>query len=225
MSIALYAMSASPGPQDTFKHFVPRWWSAVEAMRPLPDQVVIACREPDYSGIEQVPASLQSRTSIITAKATHLNELYDVAIAACDTKWVAWCGLDDIMMPDAFADISDADAAGAELLVGRVRWVSGGEWAGSWEPDRLGDYNTLPACSPHTKQLWADVGGYPVVYFADWAFWAKVARRGVRFMHATRPQMLFDDGATRQTLSGRLANQSVKDRAAAEYRAFLEGLA
>lgn len=224
MSISLYAMSASPGKQDSFRSFVPRWWASVEAMRPLPDQIVVACREPDFSGIEQMPASLKARTTIVYRAVQHINELYDVAISHCYTKWVAWCGLDDVMLPDAFADLARADAEDAELIVGQVQWLSGGTWAGTWEPKRLGDYNTLPACSPHTKQLWRDVGGYPAVYFADWAFWAKVARRGVRAINASRPQMIFDDGCTRPTMSGRMADAGVKDRARAEYQAFYRGL-
>lgn len=223
--IALYALSKSPGPQDAFRHLVPRWWASVAAMNPLPDQIVVACHDPDYSGVACVPQPLQSRTSIVMADVQHLNQLYDVAIRECRTTWVAWSGLDDVMLPDAFADVPAADAVGASVIVGSIQLLSGGFWRGQWKPNEIGRWNTLPACSPHTKKLWSDVGGYPGdIYFADWAFWMKAAKHGAVPFQATRPQMLFDDGVSRVTLSGRLASEDVKTRARDQAVAYYRSL-
>ena len=199
--------------------FIPRYWEAVKGLNRQPDQIVIVYHESNLTRFpESVPAEYRSRVTVVETSKPHNGGVANMSAEVADTDWVAFCGLDDQLLPEAYDELDSV--GGAEILVGNLRMSDGSNFHGVWNPDLLRAQNTLPALSPYRKALWERVGGWPDIYWGDWGFWIKCAVAGVETFQGHNFQALFDMGENHETDSGRLLAHDRKREADEELKAF-----
>jgi len=150
-------------------------------------------------------------------------EYFNAAVKAADSEWVAYCGIDDQMMPDAFADLNRAEELGANLMVGNLLMSNGHRWMGAWNTIALQQFNTLPAHSPYKRSLWEKAGGYPDVRWSDWGFWLHATPHAVPY-HSQFITAIFDIGETHETMSGINLDTTIRQQADNEIAELIKSL-
>lgn len=199
--------------------FIPRYWEAMKRLNRQPDQIVILYHDSNLTGFpESVPAEYVSRVKLVQTDKQHGTETVNLNIGAADTDWVAFCGLDDQVFPEAYDEL--AHVGSAEILVGNVRMSNGSDFIGVWNPELLKTRNTLTALSPYRKALWERVGGWPAIRWSDWGFWIKCAMAGVEVQKSANFQALFDVGQTHLTDSGHMLAEAVRQAGERELQQF-----
>jgi hypothetical protein len=71
-------------------------------------------------------------------------------------------------------------------------------------PERFATYpmaNHVMGTSWFTKDIWVRTGGYPNVYWSDWAFWWKCHVHGAKWFKPAGVQMLVNDIRTNRISS------------------------
>jgi hypothetical protein len=215
MTLAVHTSSHA----ERYGVFIPRYWQAMRGLNRQPDQIVILHHSSNLTRFpESVPKEYRSRVKVVETDKEHGAATVNLNIAAVDTDWVAFCGLDDQLFPEAYDEI--AGVGDAEILVGNVRMSNGVEFRGVWDPESLKTRNTLTALSPYRKALWERVGGWPNIRWNDWGFWIKCAMAGVQTCQSTNFQALFDVGETHLTDSGRMLDENIRQAGERELRQF-----
>jgi len=208
------------GGHERYAPYVQRWWDAVLNMQPRPDEIVVVVDVNDSANVLSVIDPLEISIQIIKMQKPYSVDYINTAFGAARSEWVAFCGLDDMMMPHAYADINQA--GDADIIVGSIELSSGDIARGAWDVDALMTRNTLPAHSPFRKQLWVDVGGLPDIRWSDWGFWIKCAKRGVTTYTSSNVTAWFDMGANHETMSGVQVSADVRAAADRELYEFIE---
>jgi hypothetical protein len=221
-----------------YHQFLPRWWQALAALDPAPDEIVLVCDSSDIATlVEPIPVQLGIDVRLV---AFHLDSYlkdhdhgpepllpsacyWNEAVRAANTDWITTCAIDDVVYPDAMVDVLAAADAGADLLADGVRYLgSGMEWHGYWDPTVIGHQLTLPGTAPFTSDLFNRVGGFREhIRWYDWSFFMDCAVAGATAHQGQRLRILHDEGANRQTWSGSsldgatraAANQQIADYA------------
>lgn len=81
--------------------------------------------------------------------------------------------------------------------------VSAGRWhVGSFDRDRLLQWNYIDACAIYRRSVWEQNSGYdstmPVQGFEDWDFWLGALEHGWQFVYV--PEVLFDYRISRESM-------------------------
>lgn len=208
---------------EAYAPFIPRWWESVQQMDPPPDEIVISIHPLDKASVRDVVAE-DDRVRLVEIDEPFSNKFFREACAATTSTWVSFSGVDDVMLPYAYADIAEATEVGADIIVGTIALSNGSIWRGSWNPYEMRYRNTLPAHSPYRKSLWEKVGGFPDIRWSDWGFWLKCLREDPVIFVGTRPIAIFDIGEGRQTMSGVDLAATTRAEADRELLEFLETL-
>lgn len=219
MTISLYTVAegADYGP------FVARWWESVQRMDPMPNEIVIVIGSEDRAGVRKV-IGREDRVKVVQLDEPFSNRYFSTGAEACSSEWVGFCGIDDVMLPRGYSQVPAANERGADIMVGTIILSNGATWRGSWAPQALRRYNTLPAHSPFRKSVYERVGGFPDIHWSDWGFWLRCARAGVTVAHSLEPIAIFDIGEGRETMSGVGLSESKRRAADAELQEFLRNL-
>lgn len=223
---AIFTMSLGFTEPDPFARFVPGWYATIAAMDPAPAEVCIACPPGDASGAATPPQEFPIPVTVVRVDGYNPTDFMQAAVRACHTKWVSWAGLDDRVLPAALTDIPSADAAGAELLVGKYQSGSGGSVIGEWNPAALATSgrNDMAANSPFTREAFERVGGWPDIHFHDWGLWLRLARAGVKTFATNHVGMVQDLGHHHVTRSGVQMPGDLRRTAMAEIRVLVDQL-
>jgi hypothetical protein len=118
--------------------------------------------------------------------------MYHAAIATIKDGWIAGLAIDDRFYPDAFACLPEGDF---DVVANTIRFMSHGGVNPS-APERMGVdrfRNHVMGTSWFTKEIWERTGGYPNVYWSDWAFWWKCWVHGARWFKPAGVQVLVND--------------------------------
>lgn len=187
--------------------FVGRWWAAVAAMEPRPAEVVVVHSAGDPLGmLATAPPGIAAVP--VEAEGARGDDYTRAGIAAASQPWVCCVGVDDVLQADAFADLAEADAAGADVLVWchhdgetirRNRWTGRG----------LRENNTVHGSSPFRRATYDAVGGLPAVAWSDWGLWLRFAAAGATPHHVDRVGVLWDQGGDRETFTRQAADPAV----------------
>lgn len=203
VNCAIFTMSLGFRDPDPFARFVPNWYRSIAAMNPLPSEVVIALPPGDSSGADRTPDSFPVPVRIVRVpESRNPTEFLNAAVSATTAKWVSWCGIDDVVTPDALADIPMADEAGADVM---ASWyLADGRKVGGWEPRAMaaGGINNTAANSPFTREVFARVGGWADIHFHDWGLWLRLTKANARVFITDRVGMVQDLGHGHVTRSG-----------------------
>ncbi len=207
-----------------YAHFIPRWWNAILLMNPRPTQIVITHHYEDHAQvITSVPTGYDIPTKFVPLSSEFGVEYFNAAVMEATSEWVAYCGIDDQMTPHALADLNRAQEIGANVAVANLLMSNGNKWTGSWNPEALKQFNTLPAHSPYKRSLWEQVGGYPDVRWSDWGFWLRAAPHVIPY-HSQFITAIFDIGETHETMSGINLDDDIRQRADEEIRELIQAM-
>jgi hypothetical protein len=203
-TISLCVPSLGKSEPDVFAQYVERWFHAVEKMDPRPDEICVGYFHPDTAGVTRfadygvtIPVRLVSMPPD-----TSWADILNATVEASSSDWFAWIGLDDVALPEAFADLQLAEQDGAEIMSVGCAFSTGGQWVGNWNPAKLLEEPTIPGNSPIRKSAWERVGGYDETYFHDWALWLKLAKDGVKVYRSEKLGMVFHEGENHPTRTG-----------------------
>lgn len=214
-SLAIFTSSRA----EHYGVFFPRWWQAISELERQPDQIVIAYHESNLAKVpESVPKEYASRVKLVVSDSEDGLIYGNLAVEAADTDWVAFCGLDDQVLPNAYDELELC--SDVEILVANLKLSNGSKSYGSWDTQRMKHQNPMAALSPYRKSLWQRVGGIPEIYWGDWAFWMKCAMAGATAYQSQNFQALFDIGADHETESGLLLPTQKRSEADNELMAF-----
>jgi hypothetical protein len=213
---SLYLVSIGTKKPDPFDKFVSSWWSAVEKMNPLPDEIIICASEGNTCKILDIPRFAKNRTTIIyinsnAPMSSHLN----AAVENCNGKWISWIGIDDLPLEGLFSSITGAEKKKCEIILSGIKTSSGKTIFSNWDRLVPSNNNTVMGNTVCTKDLWKRAGGYPNIYFNDWGFWLRCYSLKPK-IHETRDlTMLFSDSEDYARRSG-LKNYKEFERAFTE---------
>jgi hypothetical protein len=214
-SLAIFTSSRA----ERYGVFFPRWWQAISELERQPDQIVIAYHESNLAKVpESVPKEYASRVKLVVNDSEDGLIYGNLALEAADTDWVAFCGLDDQVLPNAYDELELC--SDAEILIANLKLSDGSNSFGSWDTQRMKHQNPMAFLSPFRKSLWERVGGLPRIYWVDWGFWMKCAMAGATTYQSQNFQALFDLGADHETESGLLLPSQIRSAANDELNAF-----
>jgi hypothetical protein len=223
-TVSVVTGSMSTTNPDSYSQFLPRYWAAIAAMDPLPDQVVIAHNVNDYCGVTDVPKDFPVPVKLVPVENGTRQDFHIAAFGAVETEWMSFCGLDDRMLPGAYKDLQSATDSGADICVSGIEMTNGRKIVGKWSLDYIKPYNCIPCHSPFTKRLWDELGPWPDLHWNDWAWWAKCWVNGVKAYESDNYVALFDVGTGHVTESGPLLDVQTRMKADEEIHKFFAGL-
>lgn len=165
---------------DAYAHHLPAWAESVRNLNTPPDEIVVAAEslpDLDLPSWTYVPLDLSTLS---------FARLWNPAIAAASTDWVAWCGVDDTYRPHALDGIERDDA---DVVAFGLQYDTGQQWLPTvTNADvRRVDANQVPCGSPFRRDLWRRMP-IPDQFgpLGDWGFWVGLAFIGARFASTGR---------------------------------------
>lgn len=189
-----------------YDKFIDEWAGAVEALDPVPDEVIVACDAQRFVPGAKVivrPSSWQHR------QAFYLQQ----AISNADTEWVWIVDIDDIALSDGLEGL---DRVAGDVWQMGYRRTDGTVYA----PEQLSgrDYlrlagNPFTAGSAIRTDIFADVGGFSDIAFQDWGLWRNLAHLGAAFEMSGREHYVY-----RQHQQSRTTIELLADRRTAHER-------
>ena len=174
---------------SAYKDEVRGWWDSVQSLNPPADDIVIAYHPDDDCGVKDLPCRLvecQTRTC---------GAMINAAVATVQEGWIANLSMDDRFYPDAFACMPSNIDKVADVVANTLRFMSHNGINPS-APERMSVdrfHNHVMGTSWFTKDIWERTGGYPNVYWTDWAFWWKCFVHGARWFKPAGVQVLVND--------------------------------
>ena len=174
---------------SAYKDEVQGWWDSVQSLNPSADDIVIAYHPDDDCGVKDLPCRLvecQTRTC---------GAMINAAVATVQEGWIANLSMDDRFYPDAFACMPSNIDKVADVVANTLRFMSHNGINPS-APERMSVdrfHNHVMGTSWFTKDIWERTGGYPNVYWTDWAFWWKCFVHGARWFKPAGVQVLVND--------------------------------
>ena len=174
---------------SAYKDEVQGWWDSVQSLNPPADDIVIAYHPDDDCGVKDLPCRLvecQTRTC---------GAMINAAVATVQEGWIANLSMDDRFYPDAFACMPSNFDKVADVVANTLRFMSHNGINPS-APERMSVdrfHNHVMGTSWFTKDIWERTGGYPNVYWTDWAFWWKCFVHGARWFKPAGVQVLVND--------------------------------
>lgn len=223
--ITVCAFSLGSGPPDPFARFVPRFYDAIARCDPMPAEVLVSRPAGNASGIDAPPAGMTVR--VIETNSGNATDHIVNLLEHVRTRWVTVPGLDDLVMPSAFADIDAATAAGAGWIIGKCyEGHVGGLVRGRLDPVRLtsGGVNDIAPNSPFTVDAWRSVGGWDDVWWHDWVLWLRFLKAGVKTFETQHVGLMLDLGHDHVTRSGVQMPGDQRQMAMAEVAAVIREL-
>jgi hypothetical protein len=165
----------------TYAHFAADWARSVRGLTTKPDKVVIAATDP-VAVVDAIAGRIDA-TVIQAAEPFGYGRYLNQAVAACDTDWIVWAGIDDRYRPVALDGLrfTQADVVGFGLQYGTGTQA--------WRPAAVDPNsvlqvrsNLVPCGSPFRRWVWERIPFQPdLAPFEDWAFWVGAASLGARF--------------------------------------------
>ena len=172
-----------------YKGEIQGWWDSVQALDPPADDVVVAYHPDDDCGALDLPCRL------VECRTRTCDAMINAAVATVDEGWVAPLAMDDRFYPDAFSCLPYNLDKIADVVANTLKFMS----HGGVNPSAPEMFATAPmrnhvmGTSWFTKDIWTRTGGYPSVYWSDWAFWWKCHVHGARWFKPTGVQVLVND--------------------------------
>ena len=153
--------------------FLPRHLESVRNLRRQPDQITLVTDSTeDVVGVTRVEMSLP----------WNLGEWYNAGIAATDTDWIVWSGVDDQYRPGA---LDAVDSCAADVCAFGLRYTTGMNWIpGATSSNRILqlESNLITCGSPFRRKLWEQIPFEPSLFpVDDWGFWVSCAHQGASF--------------------------------------------
>jgi hypothetical protein len=175
---------------DTHNHFIPEWHEAIQNLEVQPADVIVATNPDNPADVYGLPYTIMELPLGMGDDMPLLNEI----VAACKTRWVGECDIDDVLCPEALNHISDAN--GYDACANTIRLKSNGSIVAS-RPEMFHanpQANHVMVNTYFTKEIFDRVGGYPLeAYFQDWGLWWKLHKHQAKWFPSPGIQMIYND--------------------------------
>jgi hypothetical protein len=194
----------------THNHFIPEWHQAIQNLEHQPAEVLIATNPDNPADVYDLPYTILEYSEM----ATNINgtQWLNKLVGNVKTKWVAECDIDDLLYPDAFRYLPDAE--GYDACANSIRFKSNG-LIGCSRPERFfadPHANHVMVNAYFTKEIFDRVGGYdPLPYFHDWGFWWKLHKHNARWFPMPGVQMLYNDIPSPHKATGNFPENALPD--------------
>jgi hypothetical protein len=100
---------------------------------------------------------------------------------------------------------------GAELYVDSIQYLGSGRiWKGHWNTSGIRHTMPAPQLIPSTKELYERVGMKFDYRWSDWIFQIDAAKCEAKPYIASTTRIIFDEGLSRLTESGRLLDPAIR---------------
>lgn len=192
---------------EQYAHHLPAWLENVAALDPAPAEVILVLHK------RHAHLALPDSVLVVWVDTDDIAEAFNIGFMLARTEWLAAGSIDDRYLPEAFAQLPDADGYDVQGFTARTYT---GTLIGSNLDNVTRDRNAVLFHSPFTRDLFDRVGPWPAVYWHDWGFWLKAKAAGARMHRAEGVQVIYDN-----TTPGRLTDLAPPD--ADEQIANLEG--
>lgn len=192
---------------EQYAHHLPAWLENIAALDPAPAEVILVLHE------RHAHLALPDSVLVVWVDTDDIAEAFNIGFMLARTEWLAAGSIDDRYLPEAFAQLPDADGYDVQGFTARTYT---GTLIGSNLDNVTRDRNAVLFHSPFTRDLFDRVGPWPAVYWHDWGFWLKAKAAGARMHRAEGVQVIYDN-----TTPGRLTDLAPPD--ADEQIANLEG--
>lgn len=192
---------------EQYVHHLPAWLENIAALDPAPAEVILVLHE------RHAHLALPDSVLVVWVDTDDIAEAFNIGFMLARTEWLAAGSIDDRYLPEAFAQLPDADGYDVQGFTARTHT---GTLIGSNLDNVTRDRNAVLFHSPFTRDLFDRVGPWPAVYWHDWGFWLKAKAAGARMHRAEGVQVIYDN-----TTPGRLTDLAPPD--ADEQIANLEG--
>lgn len=161
-----------------------QWLSMLAALDPAPAEVILIV-DPSL-----LPPVADWPVTILTDGSRNVAPMYARGFDLARTEWVSVMTMDDEYVPDAFAHLEHA--GDADIVGFTIRTHSGLVAASSLHHTTTA-HNAVASHSPFRRRLALDLGGWPAIYWHDWAFWLLAKRAGATCYTAPGVHVLYDD--------------------------------
>jgi hypothetical protein len=190
--------------------FADQWWRGVLSLNRKPDEIIFGIEEGDPENLlETIPAGVEA--TVLTFPTEGINYRYDHLILNSTSKWFSFVPIDDELLPEAFDEIDQADESGAELYVDSIVYRNTGRvWKGHWNYENIRYVMPAPQLIPSTKELYERLGMKFDYRWSDWIFQIDAAKANAKPYIASTCRLIFDEGLTRLTESGRMLDPAIR---------------
>ena len=174
---------------SAYKDEVQGWWDSVQALNPPVDDIVIAYHPDDDCGVNDLPCRL------VECRTRSCDAMINAAVAESQPGWIAPLAMDDRFCVDAFSCMPPNIDKIADVVANTIQFMSTSNINPS-APERMGVdrfHNHVMGTSWFTKEIWQRAGGWPNVYWSDWAFWWKCWVHDARWFKPAGVQVLVND--------------------------------
>ena len=169
-----------------YARHLPAWVANIKALDPAPAEAIVVYH---YRNADAV-WPIRDQVVLLETDSDDVAEAFNLGFYLARTEWLAAGSLDDRYLPEAFAQLPDAQ--GFDIQGWRARTHTG-EVIGS-NLEAVSRYrNAVLFHSPFTRDLFDRVGPWPPVYWHDWGFWLKAKAAGARMHRADGVQVIYDD--------------------------------
>lgn len=168
-----------------FAKFVPEWWQSIQNLETKPKEVIVVFNPKDETGVDDLPVTL------IPDFSNDVTKMLNIGFQNVNTKWMGSLSLDDKYYPKALNDINtalDFDIIGCTAISKKT-----GKFLKSDLKSLESGANHMLGFSFFTREIYYRVGGWPEVFWSDWAFWWLCLKAEADFCLPPGPHVLVDD--------------------------------
>lgn len=189
----------------TYEAHLPGWCASVRNLNTKPDRIVVAAHHPDK--VRRILATEGITAAVVAVKEEFLLSRYlNRAIAACETDWIVWIGVDDRYRPVA---LDGLDSLQADILQYGIQIGGDRKWYGG-KMSECDQYNPVACGSPFRRWIWKTHPFQEHLFpYEDWGFWISAHYSGAKARMSGRIDYDYSvhDGQQEHQHNTRLINQ------------------
>lgn len=197
-------VSTSLWGDNGYSQFVNRWWQGVRNLTRQPDAIVFVHDDINANLVNNsIPDQYRQITRTIELAGTYSDFMMTMQ-ASQTTDWISVCNIDDEYLSGAFDQIEEADAAGCDIYIDKLRARHDNSVIqGIWNPQLIPTQMTCPGAAPIKRELFERAGGVTQgSLYDDWELYIRCVAVGAKPFHAETFRIIHDLGYDRVTLSG-----------------------
>jgi hypothetical protein len=170
---------------SNYAKFVPGWWDSIQKLEIKPKEIIIVHNPNDQTGVRDLPVTL------IPNESNDITKMMNIGFQNAQTKWMGSLSLDDRYFPRALGDVNSA--SNFDIIGCTAISKKSGKFLKSDLSGLQTGSNQMLGFSFFTQELYYRVGGWPEIYWSDWAFWWLCLKAGASFCLPPGPHVLVDD--------------------------------
>lgn len=190
-----------------YAQFIPRWWDGLQSLNRKPDEIILGIDPGDPTGLSKsIPKGL--KTKIVELPDAQFTNKWQYAISQATSKWWCFAAIDDVLLPNAFDEIEQADKEQADVYVDSILVKQTNRIAkGHWDFSNAATQLPVPGWPPITTEILKRVPIKTEYLYNDWIWQIDAYKAGIKPYFASTTRILWDRGDDRATISSDLNGQ------------------